>query len=516
MADSEAEQKVGVNIYTDGGARPNPGNMGWGVHGYTYTLELGKQGSGLHGHQISDIGYIEDAKAPKTAFNKVQPLKYFDFFGSSAVPGTNNAGEVDAMYHGLLKSLDVNPHTVNVFADSEYALRGVREGLKIWKSRGWMKPDGAPIPNAHNWQNLDSIIQIYEERKIPINFSWVKGHGTNLGNNKADMLATLGVMHSAWKSVKTEYKTSEAKGYWKSEVVKHPFLSYRRMYFNSAPEYNVIGHYFMADPGTPNDSDTGKKLPDMSYAVVRLKEPDDGIETLRNTQYEISAGINSVILLLLDRLFSPTVYSMVSEYGKCATIPSERSSLSINFLDKKPLCVDVSPAGLSLRAIEASARLEELLDRYEQYKKDPTEVSGGYCDFHVSDITPVFFDKVEKVAKKSKTKSNSMDGDKPVEYSYVLKECFKPGTRECPVSVTVPYKTGAESKQATLDIILVLGGDILPRNNLKRLEALNPKISLITWRDSVQIIRYCCVIETSDGVGIWSNYHTNRVIVNQG
>jgi hypothetical protein len=82
--------------------------------------------------------------------------------------------------------------------------------------------------------------------------------------------------------------------------------------------------------------------------------------------------------------------------------------------------------------------------------------------------------------------------------------------------VTVPYKTGAESKQATLDIILVLGGDILPRNNLKRLEALNPKISLITWRDSVQIIRYCCVIETSDGVGIWSNYHTNRVIVNQG
>ena len=514
MTDEATQQKVGINIYTDGGARPNPGNMGWGVHGYTFTTELGKQGSGLHGHQITDVGYIEDSKVARTAFSKVQPLQYFDFFGSSPVPGTNNAGEVDAMYHGLLKSLDFNPSVVNVFADSEYVLRGVREGLNIWKNRSWMKPDGSPIPNAHNWQNLDGVLDVYRERNIPINFSWVKGHGTNLGNNKADMLATLGVMHSAWRSVRTEYKTTEAKGYWKPDVDKHPFLNYRRMYFNSAPEYNSLGHYFMADPGK-DDMDVGKKLPDMSYAVVRLKEPDQGIETLREAQYELSAGMNSIILMLLDRLFSPAVYGMVSEYGKCATIPSERNNMSINFLDKKPLCVDVSPAGLSLRAIEASSRLEDLLDRYETFQKDPAAVEGGCCDFYVTDITSEFFDKIEKKAKKGKTKSNPMDENIPVEHGYVLKECFKPGSRECPVSVTVPYCTGTESKQAKLDIILVLGGDILPRNNLKRLEALNPKISLVTWRDSAQIIRYCCVVETKDGLGIWSNYHTNRVIVNQ-
>ena len=28
--------KYGVVIYSDGGARPNPGYGGWGIHGYLY------------------------------------------------------------------------------------------------------------------------------------------------------------------------------------------------------------------------------------------------------------------------------------------------------------------------------------------------------------------------------------------------------------------------------------------------------------------------------------------------
>jgi hypothetical protein len=50
-----------------------------------------------------------------------------------------------------------------------------------------------------------------------------------------------------------------------------------------------------------------------------------------------------------------------------------------------------------------------------------------------------------------------------------------------------------------------------PRNNLKKIEGLNPRVYLITWRESQQSIRYATVIVTDVGYGIWSNFFADRI-----
>jgi hypothetical protein len=52
---------TGMVIYCDGGARPNPGNIGWGNHGFIYSTQEPKKGSGNLTHILTASGYI-----PKT------------------------------------------------------------------------------------------------------------------------------------------------------------------------------------------------------------------------------------------------------------------------------------------------------------------------------------------------------------------------------------------------------------------------------------------------------------------
>ena len=99
---------------------------------------------------------------------------------------TNNRMELMAAIMALetlKKASAVALHT-----DSKYVLQGITEWMDNWKKRGWKTAAKKPVKNVDLWRRLDSAIEKHE-----INWSWVKGHSGDAGNEKADMLANRGV-----------------------------------------------------------------------------------------------------------------------------------------------------------------------------------------------------------------------------------------------------------------------------------------------------------------------------------
>ncbi|HVZ30688.1 MAG TPA: ribonuclease HI [Asticcacaulis sp.] len=140
--------KPQVTIYTDGACKGNPGPGGWGA-----VLMSG-------GHEKDLYGY-----EPET---------------------TNNRMELMAVISALeaLKK----PCDVVLYADSQYVLKGIKEWIHGWKSRGWKTADKKPVKNDDLWIRLDSACKPHK-----IKWLWVKGHAGNELNERADALANKGI-----------------------------------------------------------------------------------------------------------------------------------------------------------------------------------------------------------------------------------------------------------------------------------------------------------------------------------
>lgn len=137
-----------IIIYTDGACKGNPGPGGWGVF----------------------MKYKENEK---------------ELYGGESST-TNNRMELMAAIMALeaLKKQSV----VALHTDSKYVLKGMTEWMENWKKRGWKTAAKKPVKNEDLWRRLDSVIEQHD-----VNWIWVKGHSGDEGNEKADMLANMGV-----------------------------------------------------------------------------------------------------------------------------------------------------------------------------------------------------------------------------------------------------------------------------------------------------------------------------------
>ncbi len=150
---SAPESHKVVTIYTDGACSGNPGPGGWAallIHGTTET----------------------------------------ELAGSERMT-TNNRMEMRAAIEALRRLKE--PCSVRLHTDSAYLSRAFTEGWLVrWQRNGWMTASKKPVENKDLWQELLAAAAEHE-------VSWikVKGHATNVHNNRVDRLAVAAVKEAS-------------------------------------------------------------------------------------------------------------------------------------------------------------------------------------------------------------------------------------------------------------------------------------------------------------------------------
>jgi len=137
-----------VEIFTDGACRGNPGPGGWGA-----LLRCGDVERELYG---------------------------------GAADTTNNRMELQAAIEAL-KVLSQRC-SVDLTTDSVYVKNGITTWLDGWKKKGWKTAARKPVKNVDLWQALDE-----ENQRHDVRWHWVKGHSGHVENERADLLANLGI-----------------------------------------------------------------------------------------------------------------------------------------------------------------------------------------------------------------------------------------------------------------------------------------------------------------------------------
>lgn len=139
-------------IYTDGGARGNGQEdcvCAWAYHMITphspLPLEKGKAGLGATNQRMELIAILQ-------ALN--------------AVPEE-----------------DRDKYEVNLYSDSAYCINTLNDYIHKWAANDWTKAKGE-IAHLDAWKQVYYLTQTFKK----INFIKVKGHSTNSGNNRVDLL----------------------------------------------------------------------------------------------------------------------------------------------------------------------------------------------------------------------------------------------------------------------------------------------------------------------------------------
>lgn len=108
-----------------------------------------------------------------------------DFY-ISAPATTNNrmalAGAAEALR--LLAAKEARLRVL-IVSDSQYLVKGMREWVSGWASRGWRRKDG-PIENVELWKELVASARLHD-----VEWTWVRGHQGHAKNEYANDLAVL-------------------------------------------------------------------------------------------------------------------------------------------------------------------------------------------------------------------------------------------------------------------------------------------------------------------------------------
>lgn len=95
---------------------------------------------------------------------------------------TNNRMEIIAVLEGL-KALS-EPCSVDVYSDSQYVLKAIKEWLPGWVRKGWVNSQKKPVANKDLWLEMLPLMD-----KHQLNLYWVKGHAGHPENEFCDQTA---------------------------------------------------------------------------------------------------------------------------------------------------------------------------------------------------------------------------------------------------------------------------------------------------------------------------------------
>lgn len=469
-------------IYTDGGANPNPGPAGWGIHGYFFSDKKPTQGSGCKKGLPSKDGYLKDKKQKERA---VDCQLYVDGWGSFNQKQSNNYAELTAFVRALeTVSEKVGGLTdVLMLIDSKYVIKGASEWLSRWKKNDWTKGDGEPISNKDLWVKVDALLEKAKEKDVNLTFKWVKGHSDDVGNDIVDNYAGWGVRCSSKGIEVDQIEFSEAKGYWTPKADLNRMLSQSHWYFNThAIKDNVDSKgrhlYHLGTQG--KDNDLGHTATSAYYSVVAVKEPVDILTDMQQLHDKLDKRkLGQVVVGRLDNILRPVILERLNQNFNAHTLPVKRGH-RVEAASGETLTVVQHPPGLAFRAVENLSLLEELLDSYTR---------GDTKNICLTDITELIYYHDDKDKKKP----------------WKIRKDMTSQT----VSVTADVNYDTRKTKGSQKTLLKLGADLPKRNMLAAIAERNPKVYAITWRESDGAFRVATVVEAGDDVGIWASVYSN-------
>ncbi|NNM57264.1 ribonuclease HI [Acidocella sp.] len=143
MASDPSENAV--EIWTDGGCRPNPGPGGWAAI-------------------LKFKGAVKE-------------------LAGAEAETTNNRMELTAAAEAL--GALTRPCRIVLHTDSQYLKDGITRWHTGWVRKNWRTAGGDPVKNMDLWKRILEAAKPHE-----IDWRWVKGHSGNPMNERADELAT--------------------------------------------------------------------------------------------------------------------------------------------------------------------------------------------------------------------------------------------------------------------------------------------------------------------------------------
>ena len=482
----------GIIAYCDGGASPNPGPTGSGIHLYTYRYPIEKERPTKVGtrHIATDQGYV----LQKDIRSDQKPVTIVEYI-EKAIPmntATNNIGEINAAVQACLVASQFNAKELKIITDSSMVVKGITEWLEGWKQKGWRKSDGEPVKNKELWMELDAAIQSLKPT-TDVKAIWVLGHNDEYGNVIADQLASLGVRLSATGKQDPRESRLTLADFKQIGQPIHPFLCLKRIYFNSDAEFNVPGLYYQTD-ASDDKFILGKRTSEAVFSVIKLGYPDKLIEAVIEASCQRKDATNTILYTQTSRLNNSELQRISTLYGSDCFVPSSKN-MNVDFLDKKPVAHEVKEGELSLRAIDVLAHLEEILSSFHESNGNMS-TSNAKLDtrYRIYDITDKYYMAVVKKSKGIEVESAE------------LKKEHANGAESAFITLSIVFPNGVVEERK---LELIFGLDLPARNTLKKLEVLNPQVYVITWNFDEKGLQYGVVVRTDSDLGIWTSYFSN-------
>ena len=152
-----------IKIYTDGAAKGNPGNAGWGA----------------------------------VFISEKEPAESFFEMGGGVDHATNNQMELTAPIEALkyIKKLNLSQpspvqerakgEVIEIVSDSKYVILGITEWIFNWQKNNWRNAAKKPVLNKELWEELFALTS-----ELKPKWTYVKGHNEDKYNERADLIAT--------------------------------------------------------------------------------------------------------------------------------------------------------------------------------------------------------------------------------------------------------------------------------------------------------------------------------------
>jgi ribonuclease HI len=96
----------------------------------------------------------------------------------------------------VLRALQIVPktHNLEIITDSNYSINCSTVWYKTWLKNGWRTSTNGEVINRDLVLDIRELIDARDAASVTTDFTWIKGHDNDPGNEAADRLAVAAAL----------------------------------------------------------------------------------------------------------------------------------------------------------------------------------------------------------------------------------------------------------------------------------------------------------------------------------